>query len=170
MVDNELFRNGMRRLPASVCIITASFDGERAGCTVTALCSLSADPPSVLVCLNQKGSTVQTLLRSGKFCVNICSEIDREVATQFARSGASDKFQVGEWSAQGEWDAPELASAVATLSCSVGQVTELATHNVVIGLIDEVKLNQSTGAGALLYGAGKYGAFAAYPDSEGRTA
>ena len=55
-VDEEAFRMGMRQLSAAVTIVTTGTDAQhRAGLTATAVCSVSADPPQLLVCVNRRG-------------------------------------------------------------------------------------------------------------------
>lgn len=44
----------MRRLGAACTVIASMKDGVRVGLTATAVCSVSAAPPRLLVCVNQK--------------------------------------------------------------------------------------------------------------------
>ncbi|MFM7345301.1 MAG: flavin reductase family protein, partial [Tagaea sp.] len=65
------FKAGMRRLGAGVTIVT-SFDGKsRAGLTATAVCSLSAEPPQLLVCVKRQAWPNGVIARAKRFCVNV---------------------------------------------------------------------------------------------------
>lgn len=48
------FRDAMRRMASTVTIITATDFGRHHGMTVTALTSVSMNPPSLLACLNNR--------------------------------------------------------------------------------------------------------------------
>jgi flavin reductase (DIM6/NTAB) family NADH-FMN oxidoreductase RutF len=56
-IDHATFRAAMARFPGAVTIITARQGTERRGITATAVCSVSAEPPSLLVCVNRKTGT-----------------------------------------------------------------------------------------------------------------
>ena len=52
----DSFRLAMRRLAASVTVLTIMRDGRPLGMAATAVCSLSFDPPSILACINRSAS------------------------------------------------------------------------------------------------------------------
>ncbi len=84
---------------SSVCVITTALDGERFGLTATAVSSVSAEPPRLLVCINKSGLTHDKILAAGRFCVNVLAEEQDKVAMVFAGMGgsAADRFETGEW-------------------------------------------------------------------------
>ena len=49
----ETFKRALRRFPAAVSVITSADQDRRHGMTATAVTSLSLDPPSLIVCINQ---------------------------------------------------------------------------------------------------------------------
>lgn len=153
-----LFKQGMRRLAASVTVITARDEGEVVGLTATAVCSLCAEPPSLLCCLNRSSRTAQAIVKSRQFAVNILSPNDVEVAGKFATSAApAEKFAVGEWNVR-PGAAPWLSSATAVFECSVSEVIESGTHLVLIGDVIDVRLDAGDSP-SLLYARGEYGRF-----------
>jgi flavin reductase (NADH)/flavin reductase len=84
-ISRDVFRTGMRHLAAGVCVITTSaHGGGRFGLTATAVCSVSADPPTLLVCLNNSTTTCKEILESGRFAVNVLAGHDQEIAQVFA--------------------------------------------------------------------------------------
>ena len=158
MVTSELFRKGMRRLPACVNVITTTNNGDPVGCTATAVCSLSDDPPSLVVCLNEQSETGNAVLRAEKFCVNICAPDDLAVSQRFAVSGiSSEKFNIGTWDKTPS-GLLRLTSAVAAFDCELSQSMKFGTHYAIIGTIKHIDLVDDD-TNALLYANGDYGAF-----------
>lgn len=158
MVTPDLFRSGMRRLPACVNVITTVNDDAPAGCTATAVCSLSDEPPSLVVCLNEQSETGRAVLRAGKFCVNICAPDDLEVSQRFAVRGISaQKFDVGNWETTPS-GLLRLTSAVAAFDCELADSMRFGTHYVIVGAVKHIDVIDSD-TNALLYANGDYGAF-----------
>jgi len=160
-VDPQDFKQGMRRLGASVCIITTRKpDGSRNGLTATAVCSLSADPPMLLACLNRASNSFAAVAESGVFAVNVLSLQDAGVADQFAGVRlAAEKFQAGDWT-QAATGAPILATGLAAFDCVVERVVEAGTHGILLGAVRNVVLGEP-GKAPLLYAEGAYGGFSA---------
>ena len=70
-VDAGQFKIGMRTLAGAVNIITSFHSGHRYGMTATAVCSATADPPTVLACINKLATTHGAVAKSKVFCVNV---------------------------------------------------------------------------------------------------
>lgn len=153
----DLFRGAMRRLAASVTVITSRHEGRAGGMTATAVCSVSVAPPLLLICVNRQGSTYPLIKGSGRFTVNLLAEGQEGVAGAFARSatGGDDQFAGnGAWT-MGAGGAPMLAGAVAALECSVDNAVEAGSHTVFIGRVEGVHLPDPAPA-ALVYADGGY--------------
>src|SRR5579872_2077682 len=116
--DAEAFRSGMRHLAAHVCLITTSAPGgDRLGLTATAVCSVSADPPTLLCCVNRQIAPFAAIRESGIFAVNVLGVEDRELAERFASEiQGEERFDIGAWTAMST-GAPVLESALATFDC-----------------------------------------------------
>src|ERR671915_164957 len=97
-VDAGQFRAGMRSLAGAVNIITSAHAGHRYGMTATAVCSASAEPPTVLVCINKLATTHNAIARARAFCVNVLRSEDWQLSTAFsgAQSGEA-RFRTGNW-------------------------------------------------------------------------
>ena len=161
-MDLDTFKLGMRRLAAGVCLITTiCADGSRRGMTATAVCSVSASPPTLLCCINRSNSTYDAIRSSGIFAVNILSLEDRPLADLFARPvPPEEKFASGLWQRQDN-GAPLLDSALAAFDCRVSQDVAIGTHGILFGEIQAVQV-RTTEAKPLLYVHGAYGAFASF--------
>jgi flavin reductase len=81
------FRKAMRTLASAVSIVSTAHDDRRFGMTATAVCSLSMQPPTLLVCVNQSTSLHHPLLSAGRFCINILHADQDELARTFGRKG-----------------------------------------------------------------------------------
>ena len=160
-MDSGDFKEGMRRLAASVCLITtARPDGGRNGLTATAVCSLSAQPPMLLCCLNRSSHSFGAVERAKVFCVNVLSLEDAAVAHHFSGDRSADeKFQVGQWGTAAT-GAPVLATALASFDCTLAQLVEAGSHAVLFGAVQAIGLAQGGGR-PLLYAQGGYGRFSA---------
>src|SRR5919201_4281926 len=95
-VEAGQFKIGMRTLAGAVNIITSMHSGHRYGMTATAVCSASAEPPTVLVCINKLASTHGAVSKAAAFCVNVLRADDWQLSTTFsgAHSGES-RFKSG---------------------------------------------------------------------------
>ncbi|MFD1984290.1 flavin reductase family protein [Mesorhizobium newzealandense] len=140
---------------SSVCVITTGLDGERFGMTATAVSSVSAEPPRLLVCVNKSGITHEKILEAGSFCVNVLAEEQDKLALVFAGVGGNrqDRFSVGEWITL-KTGAPALIGAAAVFDCLVGGTSDQSTHTVFFG--DVVATADRRGADTLLYGGRRF--------------
>jgi flavin reductase (DIM6/NTAB) family NADH-FMN oxidoreductase RutF len=73
-VSIQDFVQAMGQHVASVCVITTQHGAERYGLTATAVSSVCADPPRLLVCVNKSGQTHHKIIASGHFGVNVLGE------------------------------------------------------------------------------------------------
>jgi flavin reductase (DIM6/NTAB) family NADH-FMN oxidoreductase RutF len=136
------FRAAMRRIAATVTIVTAN-DGERYhGMTATAVTSLSMEPPSLLVCINKKAFLHDILVRGSTFCVNVLHEDQAELSAAF--SGAvshQDRFGVGRWARSAD-GLHHLTDAQAVLYCRKAKTVSYGTHTVFIGEVIQVDIRE----------------------------
>ena len=56
-MNAEAFKAAMRRVPTGVTIVTTTLDGVAKGFTANAFASVSAEPPTILVCVNRRSRT-----------------------------------------------------------------------------------------------------------------
>src|SRR5579862_1177446 len=119
-MPSEGFRLGMRRLTGAVTIVTTrGLEGERRGATATAVCSLSANPPSLLACINRDSGVGRMAPSGGVFCVNVLAANQLDIAEVFAGRRArvaEERFQVGHW-LEGMTGAPVLDGALVSFDC-----------------------------------------------------
>jgi flavin reductase (DIM6/NTAB) family NADH-FMN oxidoreductase RutF len=73
-LDQPTFRRVLSNFASGVTVVTVANKGVYHGSTVASFCSLSLDPPLVLVCLDRRGATHQLIEEAGTFAVNILGE------------------------------------------------------------------------------------------------
>src|SRR6266536_4037747 len=96
-VDIELFKNVIGSFPAGVTIVTArGADGVPRGLTSNAVCSVSANPPLLLVCVDKRSQTLPSIQTSGAFVVNFLVAGREELSNRFA-SKDPDKLAGVAW-------------------------------------------------------------------------
>jgi flavin reductase (NADH)/flavin reductase len=158
-IDPASFKAGMRFLAGGVCIITSlSPDGRRAGLTATAVCSVSAEPPVLLVCVHRDTRSHDVIRDAGVFAVNVLDVLDQRLAHRFSSTAAADaRFYGADWT-QLLTGAPVLESALASFDCRILQAVDVGTHRIVLGAVQAVRLGPAGGR-PLLYANGSYGGF-----------
>lgn len=138
------FRAAMRRVASTVTIVTASDGSRRHGMTMTAVSSLSMDPPSMVICVNQSTFLHEILVSARHFCVNVLTHDQAEVSTAF--SGASspeERFSVGAWLTHAA-GMHYLSSAQANIVCRKTAAIPFGTHTIFIGSAADVMLGDDT--------------------------
>ncbi|HEY3599351.1 MAG TPA: flavin reductase [Paraburkholderia sp.] len=131
MIDKTTFRDAMAGLGASVNVITTDGVAGMAGCTASAVCAVTDEPPTVLVCINRKSRNNAVMRENGKLCVNVLSADQRHVAVRFATKDLSidERFACAEWERLAT-GAPALSGALSVLDCEIESISEVGTHTV----------------------------------------
>lgn len=158
MSDPALFRQAFRRHATTVAVVTYRDAEERpVGMTATSMCSLSADPPTLLVCVNREARAHPEILRRAMFGVDLLAISQRPIAYHCSASGR-DKHLRPSWLApdQAADGTPRLADSLAHLECTVDRSYEAWSHTIIVGMITSVWLNP-VDAPPLLYHGGVYG-------------
>lgn len=119
--------------------------------TATSVCSLSDNPPSLLVCMNRSSRQNAPLKTNGVLCVNILAPEHRDLSAAFAGVGQLDsdsRFRMAEWTAL-QTGAPVLKGAIASFDCKIVQALEINTHMILI--CDVVGVQANDGDSSLIY-------------------
>ena len=153
------FKTVMRQVAGAVSVITAQHGAVRAGLTATSLTALSAEPPTVLICVNRSASAWPVIEAAGHFAINLLAADQRPIADRFAGRGGERgeaRFAQARWTRLAT-GAPVLVSALATIDCVTDEVIERHSHAVLIGRVKAI--NTAADQNALLYWRGLYGQF-----------
>jgi len=130
-VERQEFRDAMARLGAAVNVLTSDGPAGRSGCTASAVCSVTDDPPTLLLCLNRSSENNASFKTNGVVCINTLAHGHEELSATFA----SRKFDMAARFAAGEWTtlhtgAPILVGASVSFDCTISQSVEVGTHTV----------------------------------------
>jgi len=151
LIDRFDFRNAMSHFAASVNVVTTDGPFGLRGTTVTSVCSVSDEPPMLLVCLNRSNPANERFAENGVFAVNVLEADQEPIARAFAGEGRlaqDERFALGHWQPL-VTGAPVLSAALASFDCRVTQSTTVATHRILFGEV--VGLHVTPGASGLLY-------------------
>jgi flavin reductase (DIM6/NTAB) family NADH-FMN oxidoreductase RutF len=136
-VSSEDFLAAMRAAVTPVSIVTTNGVAGETGLTVSAVSSVSAEPPLVMACINRRTAAEAAIRTNGVFCLNLLAETQTGLAESFAgrsKTLASYDFSLAAWT-QGVTGSRCLVGAVASFDCQLESVTEAGTHSVFIGRV-----------------------------------
>jgi len=139
VVNTSEFRAAMSSMASSVSVVTARRGDEMVGRTVTAVLSLSASPPSVLISIDIVSRLADLIAKTGGFSMAVLAEDQSEIADAFAGKVApEERFDRGTWS---RWPSgqPMLDGAVTVIDCEVIGSIETGTHVLFAGAIIEAE-------------------------------
>ena len=144
------FRDAMARVCAPVNIITTDGPAGRGGFTATAMCSVSEDPPTLLVCMNERSAQTAMFLDNRRFCVNVLTQAHTHLAGKFAGAirDMGERYQAASWQTMPS-GMPALLDAIVSFDCEIDGVNKVGTHNVMFGRVIDIR--HGSGEAALLY-------------------
>lgn len=161
LVSPPIFRRAMRSLAGACTIITSADDsGTEEGWTglaATAVCSVSAEPPRLLVCVNRSVWAHQVILKSRRLAVNVLSDVHESIIRRFSGGGVcapEDKFKSGTWNVL-VGGAPLLQDALVGFDCTVAEIFSGSTHDIFICDVHAVNDN-GLSSSPLIYFNGKF--------------
>jgi flavin-dependent trigonelline monooxygenase, reductase component len=137
-IDLELFKGVVGSFPTGVTVVTScGADGVPRGLTSNAICSVSADPPQLLVCVDKRSQTLPAIRAAGSFVVNFLAAGREELSDRFA-SKHPDKLADVTWEPSAiAGGAPILVDdVVAVAECVVAQEVDAGDHWIFIGRIE----------------------------------
>ncbi len=141
----EIFRQAMRRLIATVTIVTAGDVAVRAGMVATAVMSVSAEPPSLVVGINRDTSVWTSIKETGTFGVNLLSTRHAGLVMPFSgQLQGEERFKLGDWLTHAT-HTPYLADAVVSLLCRVDGELDYGTHTLFVGAVEEILMTEEGG-------------------------
>jgi flavin reductase (DIM6/NTAB) family NADH-FMN oxidoreductase RutF len=145
------FKTAMRCFASTVNVITSGRGTALNGMTATAVCSVSAEPPSILIVVNQENRSHALIQRSGAYTVNVLSASQESLAAHFA-SGSVAPFATVPYSL-GLNKCPIIDNCTSFLECVVESRIRFGTHSVFIGRVVASGASDSL---PLIYHDGKY--------------
>jgi len=155
------FVEAMAAAASGVSIVTTGGTQGRFGLTVSALTSVSAEPPLLLACINRKSPIVEAIMHHKFFAASLLSEQQVPLARIFAghpEIGTAYDFSAGTWR-QGQGGSPVLELAAATFETALDQWHDAGTHRIFVGRVLAASISGLT---TLAYHHRKFGRFKAF--------
>ena len=135
MLEPDEFRDVMARFPSGVTVVTTAGSDGYHGVTVSAFCSLSLDPPLVLVCIDQAIQSHDLITNAPAFVVNLLAREQTFVAEQFAgRTPLADPTFKRVPHRLGQLGAPVLDGSLGFVECEHWAAYDGGDHTIVVGL------------------------------------
>jgi len=140
MVSSKAFRSALGSFATGVTVVTAqTADGTPRGVTISALSSLSLQPPLVLYCLGRQTANMDDYLAGGRFAINVLAAGQQGLSEIFA-SQREDKFD-GVAHSPGENGSPIIADCLANMECTIVDTFDGGDHVIVVGSVDKVQVD-----------------------------
>jgi flavin reductase (DIM6/NTAB) family NADH-FMN oxidoreductase RutF len=142
-------RDAMRRFAAGVGVLTIATERERVGLTVSAVTSLSLEPPLVSVAIARQAAMHELLPEAGAFALSLLAGDQEGLAQHFARGVPPIAMWEGIELHRSE-GAPLLADARAWIDCALVNEHPAGDHTLYVGGVTGIELGSDAG-GSLAY-------------------
>ena len=155
----QQFLGGMSNAACTVNVVTTDGSAGRAGVTVSAMSSVSADTakPTLLVCVHHQSQAAEAIRENGVFCVNVLRDDQSYISDTFAgrfKGEFEDKFDCAEWSVQ-TTGAPRVVDPLVAFDCRLVHHDRVGTHYVFYGQVEDIFVAES--GSPLIYANRAYG-------------
>ena len=133
-VSPELFRRACALFPTGVAVLTTRApDGTPHGLTVNAFCSLSLEPPLVLVAIDRACSLLDTFAKAERFAINFLSVDQQDLSVRFSQL-PEGRFTGVSWT-PGSEGAPLIDDTIGSIECRTTNVIDAGDHRALIGKV-----------------------------------
>lgn len=161
-VQSHDYRDAMAQLGAAVNIVTTDGPAGRGGFTASAVCSVTDNPPTLLVCINRASSAYAGVIDNGVVCVNTLSARHQPLSRLFGGGApVEERFSAAAWSRLAT-GAPVLADCTAAFDCRITGRVNVGTHDVLF--CEVVALQKAPRADSLIYVDRGYHVVATHPE------
>ena len=131
-VSPELFRRACALFPTGVAVLTTrAADGTAHGLTVNAFCSLSLDPPLILVAIDRACSLLDTFQKAERFAINFLSVDQQDLSVRFSQL-PEGRFPGVSWT-PGVEGSPLIEGTIGSIECRTTNVIDAGDHRALIG-------------------------------------
>ncbi len=151
VVDRIAFREAMAHLGAAVSIVTTNGPAGRCGFTASAVCGLTDDPATVIVCMSRSSKQNAAFKENGVACINTLTSKQQDLSDIFAgRRNLSmpERFAAATWSRL-VTGAAVLDEALMSLDCQIAQTNDIGTHSLFVCHV--IALTPARNESALIY-------------------
>lgn len=135
------FRAGLSLLPGGVSVITTGGTAGLAGFTASAVCSVTDDPPTVLVCMNRSSYAHRFFTENRVLCVNVLGAGQQTLSELFSSRQVTmpERFERAPWQPLAT-GAPALEGVLVNLDGDIVDVHDIGTHSVFITRVRHIRV------------------------------
>lgn len=155
-VDAKTFWRMLGMRAVGVSIVTAQGEDGPAGFLALSATHVTADPPSMLVSIDDRTQALKAILHSRHFAINYLSADDEGLADSFGGRGplkGADRFQAVRWRTLAT-GAPILKGAIGTIDCALAETFRF--HHTTIAVGGVVTFELPDYSDALVFFGGRY--------------
>lgn len=142
MIEATDFRNAMSLLTCAVNVVTTTGASGHYGFTASAVCSVTDNPPTLLVCMNKSSYLHSHFVENKMLAVNVLGAHHQTISTVFSsKMNSEERFKHGAWTTL-KTGAPVLEDSLVSFDCHIEQIQEVGTHNIFICRIVAIQQTQ----------------------------
>lgn len=150
VADAHAFREAMAMLASAVNVITTDGPSGLAGFTATAVCSVTDQPPTLLVCMNRTSFAHPFFRDNQVLCVNVIGADNRDIPAIFA----DRTIEMPQRFARVPWHrlrtgSPLIDEAIVSFDCRIAATNEVGSHSVFLCEVQTIR--RSSGQAGLVY-------------------
>ncbi|MGH7597918.1 MAG: flavin reductase family protein [bacterium] len=165
-IDSELFRQVMSQFATGITVVTTRAGEEIHGLTANSFCSVSLQPPLVLVCVDKSAHSHDLITAGRNFAVNILKASQETLARRFATNNlAADGRFAGIPIRTETTGAPILLESLGWLDCRLFATYPGGDHTIYVGEVLALGRNQDDDP--LLYFQSRYQKFEVQKNARG---
>ncbi|CAM5786019.1 flavin reductase [Castellaniella caeni] len=151
MTDISSFRSAMSLLAGAVNVITTDGPSGMAGFTATAVCSVTDQPPTLLVCMNRSSYAHKFFTGNQVLCVNVMGNASQEAPLIFADRNIrmADRFSRVKWSPL-TTGSPVIEDALVSFDCRIAHTNDVGSHSIFMCEVEDIRCGDAQQA-SLVY-------------------
>lgn len=135
------FFNGMSKVASSVHVVTTDGPAGKGGITVSAMSSVTAEPPTLLICVHRESPSCALIKANQRFCVNLLQEEHAAISDAF---GGRTEFDEIDTLSKDPWQSSPQGSiqhkeSLVSFDCEVTQYMQVGSHDVIFGAIKHIE-------------------------------
>jgi flavin reductase (DIM6/NTAB) family NADH-FMN oxidoreductase RutF len=133
----DALRHVMGHFASGVTIATALHHGVKHAMTATAVCSVSLEPPLVLVCVSKSSRFHGAIIKSENWCLSLLTVDQESLAKHFSNRGRDllSQFDNVPHTPSPLSGTPLIDGSLAWLECTTYGVHDGGDHTIVVGEI-----------------------------------
>jgi flavin reductase (DIM6/NTAB) family NADH-FMN oxidoreductase RutF len=142
-IEKDFFRQVMGHFATGITVVTTSNQGVVSGLTVNAFCSVSLNPPLVLICIDIHSTAMTQIRESGTFAVNMLTEQQEDLSRCFATQ-SDERFEHFCHASYHEvaTGAPVLADVLAFVDARVVAEYPGGDHSIFLGQVEALGIGR----------------------------